>query len=134
VIAAEQIASTPLTGWISYAIVASAIGEDQLEGESGLTTIGWIAIAVPALIGLFVLLWSFSTVPMPNTKALAIGLAVAGVILAIVGTVALSEASEADDVSIGGALILMLVGPFLGLAIVLWLRQRSDSSAGNDQR
>ncbi len=111
------VLSTPVTGFVSYAALAIALGEDRLETADGLTVLGWLAILVPAVAGAAMIAVGFVR-PVALTRR-ALMITTATVASGAVGLGAWSVRSSAadGDASIGGSLLVM-VGLVLGLVVL----------------
>lgn len=113
--------STPITGFLSYAILAILLGESRLEGSDGLTGAGVAALIGPAILGALLVLWSFLTIKSPNRQTIALAAAATGATLLGVGL--WSTLSASNDASIGGGLLVMAALP-LGVASLLLFRSK----------
>ena len=130
IVAAILIVSTPISGIITFAVAAILFGEERLEDSGGLTPTGLVVIAIPAIVGLAVLLWSVSTAPFPSRKVIAGALGVAAAILVGIGLASIRTSAEASDVSVGGALLVLFAVPIFAAALVLWIRTRERTTHG----
>lgn len=110
-IAAGLIIGAPIVSIIPFAILATIIGEDRLEGPDGATGLGNATLVAPAALGLVLLAWSFTAVPLPNRRVLMTGLIGAGIVL--VGLGGLSVIGSPGDASIGGGVLVLF-----GMAMV----------------
>ncbi len=118
------ILSTPISVIVSFAALANVLGEDRLEGEQGLTALGWAAIALPPLIGLVLVGWSFTDLPAPTPnrfRAVVLGL---GVVVAVLGVIA-TTTGPSDDPKIGGG-VLVLTGLAMVAAAIVGVRRAPD--------
>lgn len=97
--------STPISGFLSYAVAATLFGEDRLERSDGLTTAGGAAFAAPLLLGVVLVLWSFLSARTPDRRMMAVLTAVVGAVLFGVGL--WSMLSAVGDASIGGGLLVL---------------------------
>ena len=123
-VAVLLILSTPISGIVTFALVAILFGEDRLETGSGLTSSGAVAYAIPAILGLGLLLWSISTVPFPRPRVIAGTLCVLALIFVAIGLRSSQQSAELGDPSIGGPLLVFFALPMLATALVLWVRSR----------
>ncbi len=119
------ILSTPISGFVSYAITAILVGEERLEGANGLTALGWIAIGIPAILGLAVVLWSRTTVPLPGRKAVAMVMTGTALAIGAIGARSAQVSSEAGDASIGGGLAIIFAIALLVVAALLGISSRN---------
>ena len=110
--------SAPISGILSYAIAAVLLGEDRLEGPTGLTALGWTAMAVPVVVGLTVFGLSFFRLPVPSQRSLGLAAGVLSATFLWFGSLSLL-AAESGDVSIGGALLIVAGVPLLVAALYL---------------
>ena len=117
--------STPISGIVSYAVVATVVGEDRLEGPDGLTPLGWTVGAIPLLVGMALVAWSFTGRSAPDGRTVAIGLLGLGLTLTGLGAVGLATGAV-GDANIGGGL-LVIVG--LMLAAIGGARLRTSPAA-----
>lgn len=97
--------STPISGFLSYAVAAILFGEDRLERSDGLTTAGGAAFIAPLLLGVVLVLWSFLSARTPDRRMMAVLTAVVGAVLFGVGL--WSMLSAVGDASIGGGLLVL---------------------------
>ncbi len=114
--------STPITGFLCYALAAILFGEDRLEGADGLTKIGLAVMGVPLAIGAGLVVWSFVDPESPSRRSVAGVLGVAGVAFLAVGLWAMASAGA--DASIGAGLLIMASLPLVAVAVLLL---RSDN-------
>lgn len=120
------VLSTPISGILSYAAIATVIGEEHLEGSDGLSGLGWVASALPLVAGLGLIAWSFTDRrPAPGRPVAVVALAV---VLVGLGLVSLLT-GEAGDPNIGGPLLV-----FAGLltAVVGLAKLRTAAVPGGD--
>ena len=119
--------STPISAFVSFALVAIIFGEDRLEGADGLTALGIFSMLLPALVGTLLVLWSWSPLPVPSTKNAAKLLGGLGIVLVGVGVSSTVTSAETADPSIGGGLLLA-IGFVLTVASValLWNRGAAE--------
>lgn len=116
--------SSPLSGIVPFAIISALFGEEKLETASGLTGAGYFTMAIPALIGLAMIAWSFKTEVAVSFKTWALAAGALGAMSLVSGVVSL-VGSEPGDASIGGGiLILTAVALFGGVAIAAFSRTR----------
>lgn len=115
------VLSSPVTGLLLWALVASLVGEDRLEGPDAWPVVGTALFWLPALFGLIVIAWSATSWPVPDRRAAAGGAVVFGALLAVVGLFQLVGA-EPGDADIGGALLL-LGGPAIAALGLIGLRR-----------
>jgi len=126
-IGAAFIVGTPILGIFTFAMTAVAIGEDRLEGADGTTALGNASIAVPAAIGVALIIWSFTNAPTPNLQAVLAGAAGLGAALVALGVWSIAR-STAGDANIGGALLALVGAGLLGAGGVGLLRRRGTRS------
>ncbi len=110
--------STPITGFLSYALIAILFGETRLESSNGLTSAGIAALAGPALLGAVLVLWSFVTPKTPTRQTFAALTATIGAALLVVGL--WSTLSASGDASIGGGLLVLASLPLGVIAFLLF--------------
>lgn len=123
------ILSTPVSGIISYAALATIIGEGRLETADGSTPLGVAALAMPLAIGAALIAWSFTERPAPSPRRVALVALGLGAALVVVGMVSLTTGG-AGDPNIGGG-VVMLGG--IALCLVGGLRVfRSRASLTTD--
>jgi len=118
------ILSTPISAIVSFAALATVLGEDRLEGEQGLTALGWAAVLLPPFMGSVLVAWSFTgrRPPAPRRiRAVVLGLGAA--VLAL-GVIAITT-GPSDDPNIGGG-VLILVGLAAVVAAIIRPRVASD--------
>ena len=96
--------STPVTGFIAFAIIAIVVGEDRLEDATGTTPLGYASIALPLAIGLTLAAYAHFGGPLPSRKQSAVGLGAFGLVYIAVG---LGSVLTSESASIGGALVVM---------------------------
>lgn len=114
--------SAPISGFVLYAFVSVLIGEDRLEGDGGLTGIGWLMFVLPVVVGLGLLAMSFNGWAGPNRRV--VGMAAGGLAACcLLGGLLALVTADAGDASIGGGLLL-LCG--LALAVVSGLMIRAQ--------
>lgn len=107
------VLSTPVSAVVSFASLATVLGEDRLEGEQGLTALGWAAIALPPLVGLALVGWSYTGRRPPagnRTRAVVLGLGATALVLGIIAT----TTGPSDDPKIGGGVLILA-----GLAVIV---------------
>ncbi len=102
--------SSPVSGFLSYAVLATIFGESKFEDASGPTPLGYLTLAIPAIIGLAIVAWSFTSGPLPNRRFWQIGLAIVGMLFAATGAATVGN----DDPSIGGGLLVIAAFGILG--------------------
>ena len=119
--------STPISAFVSFALVAIIFGEDRLEGADGLTGLGVVSMLLPVLAGALLILWSWSPLPVPSTKNAAKLLGGLGIVVVGVGIYSTVTSAETRDPSIGGGL-LVLIGFVLTVAsaVLLWDRGATE--------
>lgn len=115
--------STPVSGFLSYAVASILFGETALENADGLTPAGIVVMLLPLLLGLAIVIWSFSSFEGPGVRPVATVGALAGV--AMVGLGLFSTMTSDGDASIGGG-ILVLAGPVV--TVLSGLALRADSA------
>lgn len=119
--------STPITGFLSYAAIAIAFGEDRLENSGGSTALGLVALGAPLLIGVSLVLWSFLSARTPSLRSLTRLSAAVGLLLLGLGL--RSVLSSDGDASIGGGLLVLAAVPLIVFAIML-ARTRYQNATG----
>lgn len=116
--------SSPISGIVPFAIMAALFGEENLETASGLTGAGYFAMAIPALIGLAIIAWSFRAELAISFKTWALALGSLGALSLASGVISI-VGSEPSDASIGGGiLILTAVALFGGVGIAAFTRTK----------
>lgn len=116
--------STPITGFLTYAVAAIVFGESRFESSDGLTLAGVAALGTPALLGTLLVLWSFLSSRVPGRRTTAIVTAAVSVMLLCLGL--WSTLTASGDASIGGSL-LVLASLVLGVVVLVLLRPRPVS-------
>ncbi len=113
------IVSTPITSLVSFAIIAIAFGEERLERSDGLTPTGWLAMLLPAVLGLCLLLWSRTSLAVPGRRTGGLVLAGLSVLCVVLGASSISGSSASGDASIGGGILVLAAVPLALVAMVL---------------
>lgn len=108
--------TSPITGFASYAAASVLVGESRMETTTGLTRLGWVAIVLPALVGLAMIAWSYWGSVMPSRRQMALSLTGAAVIAAIAGFWAVLIGRPGDSSIGGGVLVLAALGAAVGAA------------------
>ncbi len=108
--------STPITGFLSYAVGAILFGESRFEDSDGLTAAGLAALGLPLFLGALLVLWSFLTPRAPGRRTIAMASAAIGVALLGIGAWSISTAD--GDASIGGGLLVLASVPLLVVALL----------------
>lgn len=124
------VCSTPISGFVSYALVSILLGETRLEGPSGLTPAGWVAISSPVTLGAGLVLWSFVNPWAPRRRTMAALLALGAALLAGVGLWSTVASAGRGDASIGGGLLVLASIPIGVGAVVLSRLRRGPVSSG----
>ncbi len=111
--------STPLSGIVAYAIAATLLGEARLEGPQGLTTLGSLTIGVPAVLGLAIILLSYTGWRAPDRRILAATIGTLGATILGVGTLSIST-TDSGDASIGGGVLVLIALPLIVGAVYVF--------------
>ena len=120
--------SFPVTGLIAWAAVAVVIGERRLEGPDAVPMLGPLLFLAPLLVGLAMVGWSLTSLPVP-AGPVPLGFDVGlGLLLLAVGVVALTG-TDAGDASIGGGL-LVLAGAVMSALGLVRILDRSVRAGG----
>ena len=106
--------STPITAFITFALVAITIGEARLEDASGATPLGYLVMALPLIVGLAFAAYAHFGGLLPTRNQSALVLAAFGLVCIAAGLV---STLTSDDASIGGGFLFMF-GPFPIVAAV----------------
>jgi hypothetical protein len=116
--------STPISGLLSYALVAIVLGESRLEGDDGLTIAGMVVLGLPLILGAALAVWN---PPVPSRQVLGIvAAAVAGAFVGV-GLWSSSRSAALGDASIGGGLLVLAAVP-TGVAAIVLLWKHKDTS------
>jgi len=96
--------TAPLAGFSSFAMFATLLGEDRLEGDGGAATaLGWAAFCLPGAIGACLLAWSRNSARRPRPGVIVAALTlVAGAMLWLV----FSGAVDGDGDGLGRGFVL----------------------------
>lgn len=103
--------STPASAFVSFALFASAFGEDRFEGADGVTGLGYLVMAIPLVIGLGIAAIAHFDGPLPDRRTLSLMLGALGIGLLGLGISTITSSANDNDASIGGAFLV-----FAGLA------------------
>jgi len=98
--------STPITGFISYALIAIIVGETSLEGSDAIRGAGIAAFTLPFVLGGAVVLISVWKPRTPTMRAMALVLAAVSVIFMTIGLWSTVSSEAPGDASIGGGLLV----------------------------
>ncbi|MEM6997385.1 MAG: hypothetical protein AAF413_00580 [Patescibacteria group bacterium] len=112
-----SIFSTPITYIPAYALVATLVGEDRLEGPESSPVLGGLTLLLPTLVGGVLIAMDVWKKPKSETAdriASGLGLGL-GFTFFLVGIVSLLVAANASDASIGAGILVPL-----GLVIILF--------------
>ena len=103
-----------IPGLVLFALVASIVGEDRLEGPDGATWLGTALVYLPVVVGLVLVLFGrrIAAVIPPGGIRLPLLVAVVGAVCLVAGVLALAAGSGQGDANIGAG-SLVLVGPVL---------------------
>lgn len=119
--------SAPVSGFLLYAIVATAAGEDRLEGDGGLTILGLMMFVIPVVVGLGLIAYSFTDRSGPDRRTVGFAVGGIGALLFCFGLWSLISAND-GDASIGGGL-LILAAAILDVVAAFLLRPTGNRSA-----
>ena len=109
--------STPITAFISFAFFSVTLGEDRLEAASGTTALGYLALAMPVVVGLAIAGWAQFGGPLPSARAALATLGVFGALCIGLGIWSIDRSGA--DANIGGGLLVLfgLIAMGAGLAV-----------------
>lgn len=128
ILGALLVASTPITGILSFAALAIVFGEERFEDAAGLTALGWLAVLLPALAGALVIATSivkpdaFTAQAVTSRRkivALTIALAVVASLAIGLGAISIRSSATDGDASIGGGLLVLAGMTLAGSMVVL---------------
>ena len=120
--------SARISGFVTYAVASVVLGEDRLEGQGGMTGLGWIAFGLPALVGVGLVLWSFVSDRAPRMRTAAVVSAVIAAAFLVLGLGSISASADDGDASIGGGLLVFASVPIAIGSAVLFRATRPRSS------
>ncbi len=118
------LASSPVAGFVLFALVATLVGEDRLEGPEAWPLAVPAMFALPAAVGLAMIVWSFTSWPAPGRRPVGVGVLVVG-LLAAVGVVVSLVDSTAGDANIGLGFLVLAAPTLIALGVGLLLGSRS---------
>lgn len=108
------ILSYPISGIVSFALVATLIGETALESGSGqVTTLGNLTQLLPVILGIGLI--GVDLVYKPKLKNVSVWVTIAGIVLVTAGFLAIMQDPGTGGANIGAGFLLM-VGIALSLA------------------
>ncbi len=93
-----------------------------------MTSLGWTAFGLPALVGICLVLWSFVTARTPRMRTAGFVSAAVAATLLVVGLWSISAAAGDDDASIGGGLLVLSSVPTAVGSVALLRTVRTRSS------
>jgi hypothetical protein len=110
------ILSYPISGIVSFALVATLIGETALESDTGqMTTLGNLSQLVPVILGIGLI--GVDLIYRPKIKSLSVWVTIAGIILVVASLLAIMQQPPGTGGGPNiGAGILLMVGIALSLA------------------
>lgn len=97
--------STPITAFIAFALASIAVGEDRLESQSGVTTLGYLVMAAPLVLGLTIAAWAHVGGPIPSNRVATVALGLFGLFCVCTGVWSIGQSGA--DANIGAGLLVL---------------------------
>ncbi|MEM9563152.1 MAG: hypothetical protein AAGA93_11065 [Actinomycetota bacterium] len=120
------LASSPVAGFVLFALVATLVGEDRLEGQDAWPLATPAMFVLPAAVGLAMIVWSFTSWPLPGRRSVGAAALVVG-LLAAGGVVVSVAGSTAGDANIGLGFLVLAAPALIALGVGLLLGSRSEA-------